>query len=89
MYEKPLYPTPEGYRRSNKNPYKKNCLKNEVMAMLEQKAKLQKNNIPKSSDSKQLPSKSTLLPYAKNKGQMSEKAAKLIAQAIKSMLRSK
>lgn len=89
MYEKPLYPTPEGYRRSNKNPNKKNCLKDEVMAMLEQKAKLQKNSIPKSSDSKQLPSKSPLLPYPKNKGQMSEKAAELITQAIKSMLRSK
>ncbi len=89
MYEKPLYPTPEGYRRSDKNPYKKNCLKDEVMAMLKQKAKLQKNSIPNPSESKQLSSKSSLLPYPKNNGQISEKAAKLIAQAIKSMLRSK
>jgi len=89
MYEKPLYPTPEGYRRVNKNPYKKNCLKDEVMALLEQKARLQKNSIPKSIDSKQLPLNSTLLSYPKKKGQMSEKTAELITQAIKSLLRSK
>jgi len=89
MYEKPLYPTPEGYRRSDKNPYKKKCLKDEVMAMREQKAKLKKNCIPNTSDSKQLSSNLTLLSHQKKKGQMSEKAAELITQAIKSLLNSK
>lgn len=89
MYEKPLYPTPEGYRRAEKNPNKKNCLKDEVMALLQQKAKLQKNSTPKPADLKQLSSNPTLLPYpSKKKGQMSDKAAKLITEAIKSMLKS-
>lgn len=94
MYEKPLYPTPDGYRRSKKNPYKKDCLKNEVINLLAQKAILQKASASTDqqstvNDSKQLPGKAAILPYKKKKVQISEKAAQLIAQAIKTMLRSK
>ncbi len=93
MYEKPLYPTPDGYRRKEKNPYKKSCLKDEVMAMMAQKARLQKNTLPTTGEatpgSEQIPPKTQLLNKSKKKVQLSDKAANLIAQTIKSLLRSK
>jgi hypothetical protein len=92
MYEKPLYPTPDGYRRSDKNPNKNHCLKDEVLALLAQKARLQKNNqIPdeKSNTDNQSSQKARLLQCSKKKVQISEKSAQLLAQAIKSLLKSK
>ena len=72
MYEKPQYLTPEGYRRRSKNPYKKKILK---------KASPAKKRI---SPNKFL----SLKEFNKNAQRgISDEAAKLIAQAIKGLLR--
>lgn len=93
MYEKPLYPTPDGYRRSAKNPNSNNSLKKEVQNLLAIKAaRLQKvndQNTVQPSDTPKISNQLLSRKQVKYKPQISEKAAKLIAMAIKSMLRSK
>lgn len=93
MYEKPLYPTPDGYRRSSKNPNKTKSLKQEVEELRALKARLVKETPPASQTVKSAESKTPSLNYflqsPKKQTQISEKAAKLIASAIKSLLRSK
>ncbi len=84
MYEKPLYPTPDGYRRSSKNPYKNQCLRKEVEDLRALKARLNKED-----SSLNEPNKKSSSQPQKKRVQISDKAAKLIALAIKSMLRSK
>lgn len=72
MFEKPQYLTPGGYRRKSKNPNKKKILK---------KVSIAKN---RASQNKILSAKQ----FQKNAQRgISEEAAKLIAQAIKGMLR--
>ncbi len=70
MYEKPQYLTPDGYRRSSKNPYKRKSVK---------KAPLKKGPIA----NKILTRKH--FQHQAQRG-ISKEAAKLIAQAIKGML---
>lgn len=72
MFEKPQYLTPGGYRRKSKNPNKKKILK---------KVPLEKN---RASQNEIFSAKH----FQKNAQRgISEEAAKLIAQAIKGMLR--
>ena len=76
MYEKPQYITPDGYRRSSKNPYKKKGVKKVV-----RKAPAEKNS--------QLSRKMLSAKQFQRDAQrgISKEAAKLIAQALKGMLK--
>ena len=76
MYEKPQYLTPNGYRRKSKNPYKKKSVKKLV-----RRASSEKNSLP----SKKMLSAKQFQRNAQRG--ISEEAAKLIAQAIKGMLK--
>ncbi len=73
MYEKPQYLTPDGYRRSSKNPYKR---------------KSTKKNSPIPGRG---PSHDNILSakhFQRNAQRgISKEAAKLIAQALKGMLK--
>lgn len=87
MYEKPLYPTPDGYKRSQNNPYRKKCLREEVEEL---KRQIRKQDEPTPAGLQpNTPQKSAALNSARRKVQLSEKAAQLIASAIKTLLRSK
>jgi hypothetical protein len=72
MYEKPQYLTPDGFRRYSKNPLRKKKLKND-------------NFLKKSSSSK----KKHLEKFYGLQSQkgISKESAKLIAQAIRGMLK--
>jgi hypothetical protein len=76
MYEKPQYITPDGYRRSSKNPYKKKVVKKAV-----RKTPAGKNS--------QLSRKMLSVKQFQKDAQrgISKEAAKLIAQALKGMLK--
>jgi predicted DNA-binding transcriptional regulator YafY len=76
MYEKPQYLTPDGYRRSPKNPFTekdKSAAANALQLLRERKRELLAASTAKT----------------RPKLALSEEAAKLIAQAISGMLRSK
>jgi len=76
MYEKPQYLTPDGYRRSKKNPYQRKCVKEVI-----RKAPTEKKSL---SSQKMLSAKQ----FQRNAQRgISKEAAKLIAQALKGMLK--
>jgi len=76
MYEKPQYLTPEGYRRSSKNPFKKKVVKKAA------------GKAPAGHNS-QLTRKMLSARQFQRDAQrgISKEAAKLIAQALKGMLK--
>jgi hypothetical protein len=96
MYEKPQYPTPDGYKRLSGNPYKTNGMKDEIHDLISQKNKIKKfdtENNQKQSSAQQVksvkPAVAQFLQRMNKKPPISEKAALLIAQAIKGLLHSK
>lgn len=87
MYENPQYLTPNGYQRFTKNPYGNKSVKKEVSALLA--ARNHKTDSSKSGEKKL---SSQTLHHGRISGkqpQTSDKAAKLIALAIKDLLRNK
>jgi len=98
MYEKPQYMTPDGYRRAKKNPFKSGLPLKEAaerLAKTESKGPADSTQSQKSNGSRNvspqvarfLKIKQGTLPN--KQPAMSEKAALLIAEAIKSLLKSK
>ncbi|MDG5814534.1 hypothetical protein QA601_05570 [Chitinispirillales bacterium ANBcel5] len=81
MYENPLYRTPDGLKRFKKNPSaRKNISK--------QGGNFDKNNIQPSSSLDQfiVKNRKAISSLSPPKKQISEKSAKIIALALKSML---
>ena len=95
MYEKPQYLTPDGYRRLSKSPSKDGNLKKEISDFLAYK--IYRNGTNQVSTNNQLQNTKSVNPYVarflRSKHQVqpaiSENAAKLIALAIKGLLKSK
>lgn len=98
MYEKPQYFTPDGYRRASKNPFKSGIpFKEAVQRLAEKDQSLQtgKNDLIDNKN-KSLSIKPHVANFLKLKqdvhikkqSQISDKAAKLIAEAIRGLLKS-
>jgi hypothetical protein len=98
MYEKPQYLTPDGYKRASKNPFKGGSNKSDqkktdgdsyLRALIGQKKNLVKaSELQKESFDKK-PSAIQRPQGVRNGVGISEKAARLIALAIKDLLNSK
>lgn len=96
MYEKPQYLTPGGYKRTKNDSLKEDNSKNDVSKpvsaekiheLLRMKKFLNKPSLSKKSTTANLNQVERIIP--KRGGlQISDQAAKLIALAIKDMLRS-
>jgi hypothetical protein len=86
MFEKPQYLTPDGYKRSARNPLNKGQLRDSVKSGSDrQPATSAKPQSPLPF----LPDPRKALTVGKKKQVISDKAARLIAMAIKDMLRQK
>ena len=100
MFEKPQYLTPDGYRRTSKNPFKSGLPLKEAAQRF---AESDKTKLPETKDTaanantaplKIKPHIANFLKLKqggviKKQPVMSEKAALLIAEAIKNLLKSK
>jgi hypothetical protein len=75
MYEKPQYLTPDGYKRSSKNPLKKGTSGQSLYQELTQKKM-------------ELAKKQGIVRSGTDKKGLSNEAAKIIALAIKGMLKN-
>jgi hypothetical protein len=100
MYEKPQYLTPDGYRRTQKNPFKSGIPFKEAVQ------RFAENDKTKPTDSKDPATNSSVDPLkikphiarflklkqggvTKKQPVISDKAALLIAEAIRNLLKSK
>jgi|GEM_PF-954345 len=103
MYEKPQYLTPDGYRRAKKNPFKSGLPLKEAAQRLAKSENGNSADTPnppalkETKNSSALQIKPCVANYLrkkqsgslKQKSGISDKAAMLIAEAIKSLLNSK
>ena len=90
MYEKPQYPTPDGYRRLSRNPSKDGSLKREISDLITHKSiSKQVSPDPRLSGSGTINPNVARYLRSKQQPAISENAAKLIALTIKGLLKSK
>lgn len=98
MYEKPQYLTPDGYKRASKNPFKDGSNKSDqkktggdsyLRTLIEQKKKLTKSSETAKVSVEKGSSVVQRTQGGRNSVGISEKAARLIALAIKDLLNSK
>lgn len=101
MYEKPQYLTPDGYRRTSKNPFKSGIPFKEAVQRLAEADKTKPlvtkdQTVSTNSDSLKIkPHVAHFLKLKQGSGVIkkqpviSEKAALLIAEAIRNLLKSK
>jgi len=95
VYEKPQYPTPNGYRRMSENPCRKGSKSREIADFLARNGHL-RESIPAKQEQKSHssfkpginPNVARILKCREKPG-ISDEAAKLIAASIKSLLQSK
>ena len=88
MYEKPQYLTPDGYKRASQNPYGKET--NVLTTLRAQRAALLKQQAALEAPAQNgVTAPLRLLNQRPKKKTLDEKSARLIAEAIKSMLHSK
>ncbi len=98
MYEKPQYFTPDGYRRTPKNPFKSGIPFKEAVQRLAEKEQSVQSNKKDLVDNKK--NSLSIKPHVahflklkqgvqiKKQSPISDKAAKLIAEAIRGLLKS-
>jgi hypothetical protein len=98
MYEKPQYLTPDGYRRSKKNPFRSGIPFNEAAKQLAENNNFTQND--KNENSQEIKNRPIQIkPHVaqflkkqqnvsmKKQSPISDKAARLIAEAIRSLLK--